>query len=219
MEIVKKYKSKLVHASSSVVYGGAEDGGHIFTEKDIGCVDHLSPRACYDEGKRFAETMVQTYASVHGLDAKIARIFRTYGPRMPLNDGQMIPDFITNALEDKKLSVYGGENFTSSFCYVSDILEGMIKLMDSSYTKPVNLGSTDNYLIKDVAQHLIGLVQSKSKVDFKDPLLFMRPLGLPDITIAKEELNWFPIVTISDGLKRTIDYTIAHKGLVSFQSE
>ena len=219
LDIALKYQSRYLLASSSVIYGGSSDGGHIFHEEDLGCTDTTAPRACYDEGKRFAETLTQTYADSHGLETRIARIFRTYGPRMPLNDGQMIPDFVTNALDDKPLTVYGSEDFTSSFCYVSDIVEGMIKLMKSSYKKPMNLGATDNYLIKDVAQHIIDLVQSESQVIFEKPLLFMRPLGLPDISKAKDEMGWFPIVTISEGLKRTVDYTVANKSLVGFQSE
>lgn len=219
LDLALKYKARFLQASSSVVYGGAEEGGHIFSEKELGCIDQMAPRACYDEGKRFAETITQTYADSSGLDVRIARIFRTYGPRMPLSDGQMIPDFITNALDNKSLSIFGAEDFTSSFCYVSDVVGGMVKLMDSSYSEPVNIGATENYLIKDVAQHIIDLVQSDSEITFKDPLMFMRPLGLPDISRAKEVLGWFPIVTISEGLKRTIDYTIANKGLVGFQAE
>lgn len=219
LDLALKYKAKYLLASSSVVYGGAEEGGYIFKENAIGCVDHTGPRACYDEGKRFAETMTTTYRDFHSLDTKIARIFRTYGPRMPLNDGQMIPDFIMNALDKKPLTIYGDEQFSSSFCYVSDIVGGMIKLIQSNVTEPVNLGSPDNYIIKEVAEYIVSLVESSSLINHEPPLSFMRPLGLPDISLAKESIGWFPIVTMADGLKRTVEYTLAHKDLVQFQSE
>lgn len=216
LDLAVKYKAKYLLASSSVVYGGAEEGGYVFKENAIGCVDNIGPRACYDEGKRFAESMVITYRDFYKLDVKIARIFRTYGPRMPLNDGQMIPDFIMNALDSKPLIVYGQEDFSSSFCYVTDIVGGLIKLIKSNLKEPVNLGSPDNYLIRDVAQYIIGLVNSSSNIKHESALIFMRPLGLPDISLAKEVLAWFPIVTIGDGLKRTIEYTVAHKDLIAF---
>jgi len=219
LDLAVKYQAKFLHASSSVIYGGSEEGGYTRNEKDVGCVETTGPRSCYDEGKRFAETLVSTYGEHYKLDYKIARIFRTFGPRMRLNDGQMIPDFITNALDNKDLVIYGDENFTSSFCYISDIIEGIISLMESSVTQPVNLGSAENYLVSDIAKQIIDMVQSESVVKFENPLLFMRPLCLPDISFAKEQLGWFPIVTINEGLKRTIEYAIAEKGLVKFKTE
>lgn len=219
LELALRYKSVFLQASSSVVYGGADEGGYVFKENAIGCVDHTGPRACYDEGKRFAESIALTYRDFYQLDVKIARIFRTYGPRMPINDGQMIPDFISNALDGKKLVIYGDEKFSSSFCYVSDIVEGLIKLMNSKVQEPVNLGSPDNYLITEVAEYIIGLIDSHSEIHHDPPLDFMRPLGLPDISLAREEFGWFPIVSVTEGLKRTVEYTVASKGLVKFKSE
>ncbi len=219
LELARKYNSKYLLASSSVIYGGAEEGGFIFNEKTIGCVDNTSPRACYDEGKRFAETICLTYKEQFNLDIKIARIFRTYGPRMPLSDGHMIPDFIANALDNKPLIIYGDENFASSFCYVSDIVNGLVRLMNSNKVDIVNLGSPDNYLIKDIAKFIIALLGSTSEIQYEAPLSFMRPLGLPDISLAREKLSWFPVVTMSEGLKRTVEYTLAHKDLIRFKPE
>lgn len=219
LDIALKYEASFLLASSCVVYGGAEEGNYIFNEDMIGCVDNMGPRACYDEGKRFAETMAMTYRDFYKLDVKIARIFRTYGPRMPLNDGQMIPDFIIHALDNKPLFIYGEPSFSSSFCYVSDVVGGIIKLMNSDLKKPVNIGSPDSYLIKEVAEYIIGLLNSKSVIKYEPPLTFMRPLGLPDITLAKETFSWFPIVTMMEGLRRTVEYTVAHKDLIGFKSE
>jgi UDP-glucuronate decarboxylase len=219
LDLAIKYQAKYLYTSSSVVYGGAEDGSFVFKEDTLGCVDQTSPRACYDEGKRFAEAMVMTYQDFYKLDTKIARIFRTYGPRMPLNDGQMIPDFIVNALDGKDLVIYGDQEYTSTFCYVTDVVDGLVKLMKSSLQQPVNIGSPDNYLVTEVAQYITGLVGSSSKITHDPPLNFMRPLGLPDISLARDSFGWFPIVTMGEGLKQTIEYTIAHKNLVSFKSE
>src|SRR3990167_9311789 len=131
LEIARKYKSKILLTSSSVVYGARQDEHPLFTEDVRGVVDHLTPRACYDEGKRFAETMFETYRQVHSLDIRIARIFRTYGPRMPLFDGHLIPDFILNAMDGKDLVLYGGKQFRTSLVYVSDVIDGLLRLMEA----------------------------------------------------------------------------------------
>lgn len=217
MEIARKYQAKLVLASSSVVYGGRRDDRALFQETDIGLVNQLSPRACYDEGKRFAESIVKTYIDVYGLDAKIARIFRTYGPRMRLFDGQMIPDFITHALDGKDLVIFGDETFSTSLCYVSDIVDGMVRLMDAPREiVVVNLGSDEDLKIMDVASKIIEKTSSTSKVTFEDPLLFMTPLGLPSLKKAKESLGWLPLVRLDDGLAKTIEYTKANRMLLGY---
>lgn len=217
MELAKKYKAKLVFTSSAVVYGPREPDHYIFKEEDIGRVNLLSPRACYDEGKRFAETIVQTYADVYGIDAKIARVFRTYGPRMRLFDGQMIPDFITNALDGKDILIYGDPSFSTSLCYVTDVVDGLVRLMaaprDSS---PVNLGSDEDARLVDVAGKIIEMTGSGSKIVFEPPLIFMTPLGLPDIAKAKEQLGWLPLVRLDDGLAQTIEYTKANRMLLGY---
>lgn len=215
LELALKYKAKYLYASSSVVYGPRKADRPTFVEADEGTMNHLSPRGCYDEGKRFGETCAVTYEQVHGLDVKIARIFRTYGPRMKLFDGQMIPDFIVDALEGKELTVYGDESFTTSLMYVTDAVAGMTKLMKASPgIGPVNFGGTEAFPIMNVAEQIITKTGSASTIKNEDPLPFMSPLGLPDITKAKESLGWLPLVRLEDGLAKTVDYTIAHKQIL-----
>jgi len=214
LDLAVKYNSKFIFSSSSVVYGPRNSENLYFKEDYIGRVNNLTPRACYDEGKRFAETIVNTYRQAYNLDTKIARIFRTYGPRMKLNDGQMLPDFVYNALENKDLIIYGNQDFFSSFCHVSDIVQGLIKLMKSGESGPFNLGSDLDYKLVDVANKVIKLTNSKSKIIFEKPLMFMTPLGLPDLTLVKEQLGWFPIVLLEDGLNTAIEYFKAHKSII-----
>ncbi len=211
LDLAVKYKAKFLFVSSPVIYGPRDKKNPYFNEEYKGVVDHLSPRACYDEGKRFAETLVKTYGVNYDLDAKIARVFRTYGPRMMLRTGQMIPDFVYNALENKDLVIFGGEDFSSSFCHVSDIVQGLVKFMKSVEQGPFNFGSDLEYKIVDVAKKIIKLTDSKSSVVFKNPLLFMSPLGFPDLTLVKEKLSWFPIILLEDGIKGAIDYFRAYK--------
>lgn len=220
LDIAVKYHSKVLFASSSVVYGPRPVDGHLFDEAETGTADTLSPRACYDEGKRFAEAMCATYAGVHDLDIKIARIFRTYGPRMPLFDGHMVPDFILNALDNKPLEIYGDETFRTALCYVDDCVDGLIKLMAAPKNiGPVNIGSDQDIPIVDVAQRILEMTGSQSNISFQPPLLFMTQLGLPNISKAKEKLSWLPLVTLDDGLKKAIDYTMAHKSLLAFRPQ
>lgn len=218
LDLAVKYKAKVVHASSSVVYGPRQEDKEFFKEEILGCVNHLTPRGSYDEGKRFAETMVETYRQINGLDAKIARIFRTYGPRERLFDGEMVPDFIIDALDNKDLIIYGDENFSTSLCYVDDVISGLIKLMAApSDIGPVNIGSNENLKLLDVANKIISMTDSESKIIFEKPLLFMSPLGLPDTSRAKEMLGWVPLVRLEGGLQKTIDYTQAYKPLLRQQ--
>lgn len=213
LDLTLKYEAKLMHFSSSVVYGPRRSLNGKIKEDDIGQVDCLSDRACYDEGKRFSETFVRTYQEVNGIDAKIVRIFRTYGPRMPLNDNQMIPDFVAAALDGKDLVVFGNENFCSSFCYVSDVVDAALKMMDSELSGPLNIGSDVDIPIAKVAQKIIDMTGSSSKVVLSDPTFFMSELPLPDITRATAELGWLPVVTLENGLKKSIDELRASKGL------
>lgn len=220
LDLAVKFKAKLQFTSSSVIYGGRTDKKAVFDESYEGCVNTLSPRSCYDEGKRFAESMIKTYIDVHGIDAKIGRIFRTYGPKMRLFDGHMIPDFITNALDGKELVIYGDENFKTSLCYVSDIIDGMKRLMQAPPDiGPVNLGSDQDFYIVEVAKKIIELTGSPSEIKFEAPLLFTSELGIPNITKAKQKLDWVPLVRLEDGLRKAIDYTRAHKELISFQAQ
>jgi UDP-glucuronate decarboxylase len=216
LDLAVKYKAKFFQASTSVVYGPRRADGSLFKEGELGTFDHLSPRACYDEGKRFAETMCRTYAAVHGIDVRIGRIFRTYGPRMPLFDGQMIPDFITGAIDGKDLVIYGSEQFRTSLIFVTDVVDAIVKLMRLPEDPgPVNIGSDYDIKLVDVANRIIELTGSASKVVHEAEILFMTQLGLPDLTKAKEQLGWLPLVTLDQGLKRSIEYTIAQKGLLN----
>lgn len=206
LEMAKLYQAKLMHFSSSVVYGSREqrDGSKV-AENDLGIVDQLSDRACYDEGKRFAETMVNTYRQFHGVNAKIVRLFRIYGPRLPISQGHMIPDFIVNALDNKDLVISGDQNFSSSLCYVSDAVDGVIKLMQSDLSGPVNIGSEADVNITEVAQQIVKKINSQSKVTYNDSLLFMSQLNLPDTRLAREQLGWMPVVSLDHGLDKTIE--------------
>ncbi|MEN9558565.1 MAG: hypothetical protein RL141_934 [Candidatus Parcubacteria bacterium] len=216
MDAALTYRAKTLFTGSSVMYGPRPADGRPFREDEHGTADTLSPRACYDEGKRFAETVCATYAQVHGLDVKIARLFRTYGPRMPLFDGHMIPDFILNALDGTPLTVYGDDTFRTSLCYVSDVVDGLLKLMQApSDIGPVNIGSDVDLPITDITSRVLQLTNSASQIAFQPPLLFMTSLGLPDTTKAKDRLGWLPLVTLDDGLKKTIEYTMAHKHLLT----
>ncbi|PIT87507.1 MAG: NAD-dependent dehydratase [Candidatus Magasanikbacteria bacterium CG10_big_fil_rev_8_21_14_0_10_40_10] len=212
LDLAVKYHAKYVFSSSSVVYGNASDAKEFFKEGDSGIVDHLSPRACYDEGKRFAETCVETYRQVYGLDAKIARVFTTYGPHMKLFIGMLIPDFIVNALEGKDLVLYGDKNMTTSLCYVSDLVDGLARLMSADPdVLIVNLGHDNIYKLIEIAQMIIKMIGSTSKIVFEDPLVFLTRKGAPDLTYAKQALGWMPLVRLEDGLAKTINYTIANK--------
>ena len=217
LDLAVKYKAKYVFTSSSVVYGNASEEKSMFKETDQGVVDHLSPRACYDEGKRFAETCVATYRQVHGIDAKISRVFTIYGPLMKLFEGQMIPDFIINALEGKDLVIHGDPSFSTSLCYVTDLVDGLARLMASApEVEIVNLGDDKIVKMSDVAETIIKLTNSSSQVVFEKPLLFLTRKGAPDLSYVRDSLGWMPLVRLQDGLEKTIDYTIANKEALMF---
>lgn len=221
LDIAVKYGSRFLHFSSSVVYGPRhlnESAGNI-KEDYLGRLDHLSARACYDEGKRFAETMVSSYRQLFNLDTKIMRIFRTYGPRMMLNDDQMIPDFVNSCLNNEDLVIYGDENFSSSFCYVSDAVDAAFKLMNSPLTGPINIGSDEDVKIADIGRIIIEETgATNSKIAFQERKLFMTELPLPDIYQARNDLGWMPVVTLRNGLKKTIFDLQAKKQLRGFNA-
>lgn len=214
LDVAVKYNSKYMFFSSQVVYGNYEKGEYVKEDFFNGPTNQLDPRACYDEGKRYAETLVDVYREKYNLDTKIVRIFRTYGPRMLLNDGQMIPDFIVNALEGRELVINGDENFSSSLVYVSDVVEGCLKLMNINDHGPFNIGNPEVYKIVDVAQKIIDMTGSNSKITFGEKLLFLREGAFPDISKIKDLIGWFPLVTFEEGLRKTIEYTQAHKDLL-----
>lgn len=213
LDLASRYKARTVIASSSVVYGPRERTGDAFVKEDhLGLVNHLSPRGCYDEGKRWVETQGATYRDFYGIDVRTARIFRTYGPRVKLGIGEMVPDFIMNALDNKDLVIYGAKEFRTTLCFVTDIVDGLKKLMAAeSDPGVVNIGADEDMQLSSVAEKIIELTQSSSKISYVAPLMFMTELPLPDITRAKETLQWFPIVRLEDGLRRMIDWAIARR--------
>jgi len=213
LDLARKYGAKFMQFSSSVVYGPRQTAKEKIKEEYLGVVDMLSERSAYDEGKRFAETIAINYAAVHKIGLKIVRLFRIYGPRMKLNDDQMIPDFIRNALDNKDLVIFGDENFSSSFCYVSDCVDAVIKMMETDLTGPLNIGSDIDIKLVDLAQKIISLVNSSSKVTYESEKLFMTPLCLPDITKARNDLGWMPIINLDQGLVKSVDDLRASKGL------
>ncbi|MEY4745006.1 MAG: hypothetical protein RL272_951 [Candidatus Parcubacteria bacterium] len=215
LEVAVKYHARFFLASSAVVYGPRPADGHLLKEGEYGTFGHLEPNSCYDQGKQWAETMVDTYRQVHGIDVRIGRIFRTFGPRMPLDDGHLIPDFIRNALDGKDIVIFG-KDLRSSFLYVTDCVDAIIRLMQLiTDPGPTNIGSDYDLKISDVAKHIAELTGSASKIDVSQPPpYYMAQHGLPDLTKAREELGWMPVVTFEQGLKRTIEYTIANRGLI-----
>ena len=171
-----------------------------------GNVNPVGLRGCYDEAKRFAEALVMAYHRIHNLDTKIVRIFNTYGPRMRLNDGRVVPNFIGQTLRGEELTVYGDGSQTRSFCYVSDLIEGIYRLMLSKGNDPVNIGNPDEYTIIEFANIIKELTKTKSEIAFK-PLPQDDPRQRrPDITKAKKELGWEPKVPLKEGLKKTIGW-------------
>ncbi len=204
--LAKRIKAKIMQASTSEVYGDPEI--HPQPESYWGNVNPTGFRSCYDEGKRCAETLFFDYRRQHDLRIKVARIFNTYGPRMHPNDGRVVSNFIMQALQGKSITVYGKGNQTRSFCYVDDLIEGFIKLMGTrdDFTGPVNLGNPDEFTILELAEKVIKLTKSKSRIIFK-PLPEDDPTQRqPDIRLAKKKLKWKPTVKLEDGLKETIKY-------------
>lgn len=213
LDLAVKYQAKYLLFSSAVVYGPRRKDNSKISEADIGQVDFLSPRSSYDEGKRFAETITVNYREVYKIDAKIIRLFRIYGPRMKLNDGQMIPDFISAALDNLDLIIYGDKNFSSSFCYVSDAVDAALKMMEREGSGPLNIGSDLEVNLTRLAEKIIALTGSRSTVAYQDGILFMTPLALPNTGKAREELGWLPLITLEKGLEKTIYDLRASKGL------
>lgn len=204
--LAKRTGARVLQASTSEIYGDPEI--HPQPESYRGCVNTIGIRSCYDEGKRAAETLFFDYHRMHGLDVKVMRIFNTYGPRMDINDGRVISNFIIQALKGEDITIYGDGLQTRSFCYVDDLIEGMVRLMNSrdGFTGPVNVGNPGEFTIKELADRVIELTNSKSKLVYQ-PLPEDDPKQRrPDITLAQKELNWSPTVKLEEGLKRTVAY-------------
>ncbi len=202
--LAKAKKARVLVASTSEVYG--DPLVHPQTEEYYGNVNPIGPRGVYDEAKRFQEAMTMAYHNFHGVDTRIVRIFNTYGPRMRLNDGRVIPAFMGQILRGEDLSVFGDGSQTRSFCYIDDQVDGIYKLLFSDYHLPVNIGNPVEISILDFAKEIIELTHGKSKIIFKD-LPVNDPLQrCPDITKAKKLLNWEPKIDRKTGMKKTYDY-------------
>ena len=204
--LAKRTKAKILQASTSEVYGNPSV--HPQTEEYWGNVNCIGIRSCYDEGKRCAETLFFDYYRQHKLNIRVVRIFNTYGPRMHPNDGRVVSNFILQALKNQDITVYGDGKQTRSFCYVDDMIEGFIRMMQTpdDFTGPVNLGNPQEYSILELAEKIIAHTQSKSKIVFK-PLPEDDPLQRkPDIELAKDKLNWLPRTGLEEGLKQTIKF-------------
>ncbi len=214
-DLAKEYGSRVVHFSSAVVYGGQTADKHLFREDEIGHVDQLSGRASYDEGKRIAETFASYYARRYKVPVSILRVFRTYGPRMPIDKGHMIPDFILAALDYKNVVIFGDKNFTTSLCYVSDVIAAAKKAMKlKDNLSVINIGSSEPVLLRDVAKQIIDFIESSSEITYDDPLLMMTPQGIPNVERAQKILGWVPLVSLENGLKKTMEYVKAEKSLL-----
>ncbi|MFH1236360.1 MAG: NAD-dependent epimerase/dehydratase family protein [Parcubacteria group bacterium] len=205
LDIAVKYKAKFIHFSSAAVYGEPLDARQL-PESYWGYTDFLGPRSVYSEGKRFSESMVTQYRMTFGIDAKIIRLFNVYGPRMRLTDGRMIPEFIRQALKGEDIHVMGSDSDTVTLCYVSDCIEALTRVARSKDTSPMNIGSPEEITISDVARKIVELMGVSSKIIFESRSPFVARQGTPDISLAKERLGWFPVVSLVEGLKQTIEY-------------
>lgn len=203
--LAKRTGARILQASTSEVYGDPEV--HPQKEDYRGSVNPIGIRSCYDEGKRCAETLFFDYHRQHDVDIRIMRIFNTYGPRMHPDDGRVVSNFIVQALSGQDITIYGDGSQTRSFCFVDDLLNGMEALMETkSFIGPVNIGNPGEFTIKELAEKVIGLTGSKSKLTFKDLPLDDPTRRKPDISLAKKELKWEPHIGLEEGLKKTIEY-------------
>lgn len=204
LEVARQYQAKYLFTSSSAVYGDPIDGQDLFPEDYWGFVDPTGARSCYNEGKRFAEAFVYSFGKQFGVDVKVARLFNTYGPRTALNCGRMIPDFVVAAAEGKDITIYGDGSETDTYCFVKDVVDGLLKLMNYKVDGPVNLGSPERYTMLEIAKKIITLTESKAQVKFTDAIPFLTKPGVADIRKAKQRLGWFPVVGLDEGLKQTV---------------
>lgn len=204
--LAKRLKCKVFQASTSEVYG--DPAVHPQVEAYWGNVNPIGIRSCYDEGKRCAETLFFDYHRQHEIDIKVVRIFNTYGPRMHPSDGRVVSNFIIQALKNEPITIYGDGSQTRSFCYVADLIEGFVRIMETEkgFTGPMNLGNPDEFTIKELAELIVDTIGSNSKIEFL-PLPQDDPKQRrPDISLATSRLNWQPSVKLIDGIERTIDY-------------
>jgi len=204
--LAKRQNAKIFQASTSEVYGDPEI--HPQNESYWGRVNPIGPRSCYDEGKRCAETLFFDYNRQHKLKIKIARIFNTYGPRMHPNDGRVISNFIIQALTNKDITIYGDGKQTRSFCFVDDLIGAMLLIMntDDDFTGPMNIGNPDEFTIQEIAEKIIEITNSRSQIVYKSLPEDDPKQRKPDISFAKQKINWEPKIRLTDGLQQTIKY-------------
>ena len=202
--LARRCSAKILQASTSEVYGDPEI--HPQPETYRGSVNPIGVRACYDEGKRCAETLFFDYYREAKVDIRVVRIFNTYGPKMAINDGRVVSNFIIQVLQNKDITIYGDGSQTRSFYFVDDLVDGMIKMMASNEIGPINLGNPDEFTILELAKKIIKLTNSKSKIIFKELPQDDPKQRQPDITVAKQKLNWQPKIKLQDGLIKTIEY-------------
>ena len=204
--LAKRVKARILQASTSEVYGDPQV--HPQTEDYVGHVNPIGLRSCYDEGKRCAETLFFDYRRQHGVDIKVARIFNTYGPNMHPNDGRVVSNFIVQALRGEDITIYGDGSQSRSFCYVDDLIDGLVRLMDSAdgFTGPVNLGNPTEISVGALAEKILALTASRSRLTFKPAVADDPQQRQPDISLAQKTLDWQPHTPLDDGLRETIAY-------------
>jgi len=204
--LAKRTGARILQASTSEIYGDPEISPQV--ESYRGRVNTIGPRACYDEGKRVVETLFFDYHRQHNVDIKVMRIFNTYGPNMDIGDGRVVSNFIVQALKGEDVTIYGDGSQTRSFCYVDDLIDGMIRLMNSrdGFTGPVNIGNPGEFTIRQLAEKVIELTGSRSRIIYQELPKDDPVQRKPDITLAREELGWEPTIQLEEGLKKTITY-------------
>ena len=202
--LAKRVRAKFLLASTSEIYGDPEVSPQLESYK--GSVNTTGIRSCYDEGKRIAETLCSDYQRIHGVDVRIMRIFNTYGPNMRSDDGRVISNFIVQALKNKQLTIYGDGSQTRSFCYVDDLIDGMNKLMESSFINPINIGNPMEFTIKELAFLIKDIINPKLEIVYQELPQDDPRQRKPSIALAKEVLNWEPEIQLKDGLIKTIDW-------------
>jgi UDP-glucuronate decarboxylase len=206
LDLALKYKARILQTSTSEIYGDPLE--HPQKETYWGNVNPIGPRSCYDEGKRCAETLFYDYNRQHSVDIRVARIFNTYGPHMTKDDGRVVSNFIIQALDNQDITIYGQGQQTRSFCYVSDLIDGLIKLQNSSVTQPVNLGNPQEHTIKQIAEIILQLTKSTSNICYNDLPKDDPQRRRPDISQANELLDWLPAISLEQGLLKTIEYFV-----------
>lgn len=211
LDIAVKYKAQLLFGSSPAVYGQTTDKPT--KESFVGPVNHLAPRSVFAEAKRFGEALVDNYRKAYGVDARIARIFNCYGTRVLLGDGRMVPEMIKSAINNRDIVIYGKKGEPLSLFYISDLIRGMMKFMESSEVGPINLASEWKVKMEEVAKKIIEITGSTSKIVYQEKPSHFDIQPLADISLAKEKLGWFPIILMDEGFKKTIDYLSAQQGI------